>query len=269
MDRIAWKDLPGPLRQAIEGRTGPVISALTASAGLNSPLAAIVTTADGTVFAKGMPSAHRRVAAQEREAMVAPLVTEISPALLWQFEEAGWNVLGYEHVPGRHADYSPGSADLNAVIRLMTALAEIKVLDDGPFKRAEDRWRNYVDEPETAELFSGPALIHSDWAPDNVLISPGRAWLIDWAWPTLGAAWIDPACWALRLIAAGHTAQEAEQQVTRVTAFEAADPDHVTIFAAASVRLWTEIAQADDSAWIKAMDQAARQWLRHRQTRAG
>ena len=58
------------------------------------------------MFVKGLPSAHRRVITQAREAAVAPLVPNISPALLWHFDEAGWNVLGYEYAPGRHADYS-------------------------------------------------------------------------------------------------------------------------------------------------------------------
>jgi hypothetical protein len=59
-------------------------------------LAAVIDARDGTVFAKGLPSAHRRVITQEREAAVAPLVRDISPALLWHLDEAGWNVLGYE-----------------------------------------------------------------------------------------------------------------------------------------------------------------------------
>ncbi len=64
----------------------------------------------------------------------------------------------------------------------MDALSTIKAPGDpGPFKRAEDRWRPYVDDPESASAFAGPVLTHSDWTPDNVLISPGRAWLIDWA----------------------------------------------------------------------------------------
>jgi hypothetical protein len=29
------------------------------------------------------------------------------PALLWHFDDAGWNVLGYQYALGRHADYSP------------------------------------------------------------------------------------------------------------------------------------------------------------------
>lgn len=50
--------------------------------------------------------------------------------------------------------------------------------------------------------------------PGNVLISGSRAWLIDWAWAALGAPWIDPACWLVRLIAYGHAVSEAEAQVS-------------------------------------------------------
>jgi hypothetical protein len=159
---------------------------------------------------------------QAREAAVVPLVQHISPALLWHLEDtAGWDVLGYQFTEERHANYQPGSPDLDMIVGLMSTLSQITVHGHtGPFKRAEDRWRLYVDEPEQADLFAGPALTHSDWTPDNVLIAPGRAWLIDWAWPTLGAPWTDPACWILRL----------------------ADPAHINVFAAANVRLWDEIA---------------------------
>ena len=97
----------------------------------------------------------------------------------------------------------------------------------------------------SASVFAGPMLTHSDWTPDNVLVSPDRAWLIDWAWPTLGAAWTDPACWVLRLMASGgHTAHQAERQASRLPAFRAADPTHIDLFAYANVRLWDEIAQS-------------------------
>src|SRR5262249_35236149 len=141
-----------------------------ATAGQTSPLAAIIKTADGEVFAKGMPSGHRRVITQAREAAAALLVKGISPALLWHFDEAGWNVLGYQYAPGRHADYAPGSPDLDRLVQLMSALSEIKVPDaPEPFKRAEDRWKPYLDDPASASLFAGPVLTHSDWTPDNVL----------------------------------------------------------------------------------------------------
>ena len=53
--RIAWHDLPGSLKDAIEARTGHIASVRIATAGQNSPLAAIIATADGEVFVKGMP----------------------------------------------------------------------------------------------------------------------------------------------------------------------------------------------------------------------
>ena len=265
--RIAWDDLPGTLKQAIQARTGPITSVRIAAAGRNSPLAAIIDARDGTVFAKGLPSGHRRVITQAREAAVAPLVAAISPALLWHFDEAGWNVLGYEYAPGRHADYSPNSADLDRLVQLMDTLSTITVPADAwLFKRAEDRWTPYLDDPQEASVFAGPVLTHSDWTPDNVLISPGRAWLIDWAWPTLGAVWTDPACWILRLMASGgHTAAEAEWQACRLPAFRDANPAHIDLFAAANARLWTEIAHSNTSAWTAKMTRAAHAWAAYRQ----
>jgi hypothetical protein len=265
--RIAWKDLPASLKQAIHARTGPITAVRIATAGQNSPLAAIVDARDSMVFVKGLPSGHRRVITQAREAAVAPLVAGISPALLWHFDQAGWNVLGYEYAPGRHADYTPGSPDLDRLVQLMDALSAIKVPDDaGPFKRAEDRWTPYLDAPQAASVFAGPVLTHSDWTPDNVLISPSRAWLIDWAWPTLGAAWTDPACWILRLMASGgHTAAEAERQACHLPAFRYADPAHIDLFAAANARLWSEIARSSTTAWTAKMAHAAHAWSAYRQ----
>ncbi|MGR6998814.1 aminoglycoside phosphotransferase [Yinghuangia aomiensis] len=266
MERTAWADLPDALKDAIEARTGRITEARMVTAGENSPLAAIVQTDDGATFVKGIPVDHRRVITQDREAAVAPYVREISPELRWQFDEAGWNVLGYAAVEGRHADYRPDSPDLDALVTMMTALGEIAVADHPLFKRADDRWKTYLDDPEAAVVLAGPTLLHSDWTPDNVIVSPDQAWLIDWAWPTLGAAWIDPACWTLRLMAVGgHTAKEAEYQASRIPAFAAADPDHLDLFASANVRVWAEVAQANPTQWTNDMAEAAREWSRHRQ----
>jgi hypothetical protein len=182
-------------------------------------------------------------------------------------ETHAWNVLGYEYADGRHADYTPGSPDLDRLVELMDGLATVKVPDDlGPLKRTEDRWRPYLDDPETASVFVGPALTYSDRAPDNVLVSAYRAWMIDWAWPTLGAGWTDPACWVLQLIASGgHTVPEAERQASRLPAFGAADPAHIDLFAAANVRLWAEVAESNMSSCTTKIAQAAQSWWAHRQ----
>jgi hypothetical protein len=125
--RIQWEDLPAALKTAITARTGPITAARAVTAGQNSPLAAIVETRDSRVFVKGLPSGHRLVITQEREAAAAPLARGISPELLWRFDEAGWNVLGFEHIDGRAADYRPGSPDIDLVSGLMQTLAAIEI----------------------------------------------------------------------------------------------------------------------------------------------
>jgi hypothetical protein len=151
--RIAWENLPGQLKEAIAARTGPITGARAMTAGQNSPLAAVIDTAEGRVFVKGLPSGHRKVITQDREAAVAPLVTVISPAVLWHFDDAGWNVLGYQYIPGRHADYRAGSPDLDQVVRLMTILNGIEVpADPGPLKRAEDRCLDEKDGSVSTRL---------------------------------------------------------------------------------------------------------------------
>lgn len=193
VERISWEDLPGELKSAIEGRTGRILDARIATAGQNSPIAATVITGHGKTFVKGLLRRVGRSSSQAREIAVAPLVRDLSPQLLWYFEEAGWIVLGYQHIEGRHADYRPGSGDPDALVPLIRALGEIGVPPgSGPFNLAEDRWKNYADDPRDVEIFRGTALQHTDWLPHNVLITPDRPYLIDWAWPTLGAPWMDP-----------------------------------------------------------------------------
>jgi hypothetical protein len=57
--RIQRADLPGPLKNAISARTGPIISGRAVTDGQNSTLAAVIETRDGKTFVKGLPSDHR------------------------------------------------------------------------------------------------------------------------------------------------------------------------------------------------------------------
>lgn len=268
MKRISWDDLPDELTAAIEKRTGRILEVRTATAGQNSPMAATITTVHSKIFVKGLPRSESRSSSQAREIAVAPLVREISPRLHWHFEEAGWIVLGYQHIEGRHADYSPGSPDPEALLPILTALGEIKVpTNSGPFKLAEDRWKTYVDDPEELEIFRGRTLQHTDWIPHNMLISPNRPYLIDWAWPTLGAAWMDPAYFLIRLMASGYSAEDAESVAAQVPAFAKADPARLEVFARVNVRMWDEIeAQSAGhiSSWMRGVVAGSRAWAEHR-----
>lgn len=265
MQRTQWDDLPVTVRRAIQERTGAVLKAETAAEGLNSELAALLQTSRGLVFAKGLRSNHPRVWTQDREATVAPYVRPLAPRLLWHIDEDGWNVLGFEHAPGRHADYAPGSPDLPKVIDAMRRLAELPCPPELPIRRAEQRWAEYIDDPADRQMLAGDTLLHTDYNPCNVLVG-NRARLIDWAWPTRGAAWIDACCFIVRLMAAGHTAARAEAWAATVPAWRNASREAVDVFTRATVRMWQEIAEADPTAWKTDMASVARTWMHHRHT---
>lgn len=93
--RIAWDDLPGPLKDAIQARTGPIITGRAVADSQNSPLAAVVQSAGGKTFVQG--TAHGPPAGQDPEPRSGGSIAGhgISPELLWQFDEEGWNVLGF------------------------------------------------------------------------------------------------------------------------------------------------------------------------------
>lgn len=266
--RIPWDDLPGGLKESISARTGPVTAGHAAADGQNSPLAAVLETRDGKVFVKGLPSGHRLVITQAREAAAAPLAKGISPALLFSFDEAGWNVNVFEHIDGRKAQYAPGSPDIGPVAELMSTLSGIEVPPGpGPWKPIETRMRTYVNDPADALVLAGRSLTHTDWMPDNVLISQGRAWLVDWAWATPAQSWIDQGYWVIRLIAHGHTVAEAEAIAARFPTYAAADPAHIALFSCANVSMWNEIEAGRPVPWTQTMAAAARTWAEHR-TRA-
>lgn len=252
--RLDWEDV----RSLIERQTGPVLAAKPVTEGLNSEIAVVVHTSLGATFVKGLRSDHRRVWTQQREAEINPYVVQVAPRLLWHVETDGWNLLGFERVDGRHVDYSPGSPDLPKLIHILRRLGEIPC-PDLPLKSAPQRWASYTDDPE---LFTGDHLLHTEWSPGNVLIND-VAHLVDWAWPTRGAAWIDPACWAVWLVASGHSPQSAEHWAAQLPAWRSAPLDALNAFAWAQAALWDGIAQDGPEPWTEHLSDAAHQWAEH------
>ncbi|MGE5288467.1 MAG: hypothetical protein ACM3ML_14970 [Micromonosporaceae bacterium] len=264
MEHIDWDDLDPAVRDAIQERTGAVHRARTAAAGLNSRLALILDTATGTVFVKGLPADHSGAVRQQREAMINPHVRPVAPALLWHAHDTGWDLLGFQYIPGaRHADYTPASPDLPQVAAVMNRLHQIPCPPGLPVKDATQRWASYLDGG-TAAVFAGDHLLHTDFNPLNILITPAAAWIIDWAWPTRGAAFIDPACFLIRLISHGHTPEGAEQWASHCAAWAGAPRGAVDAFATASARLYTEIAAEDPQPWKRRLAKAAHRWAAHR-----
>ncbi|MFE7854165.1 aminoglycoside phosphotransferase [Streptomyces sp. NPDC057403] len=251
MLRRHFHDLPTAARQAIADKAGTILAARTADAGLNSGIAAFIDAPDGQVFVKGIPTDHPQASAQRREAAIAPHLPRSCPRLYWHTEVAGWDLLGYEVLQGRHAIYTPGSEDLPLITAALKELQTITAPADIAIKSAEQRWAAYAP-PGTAHLFTGTTLLHTDLAPHNMLVAQ-RAHIIDWAWPTRGAAWIDPAVLILRLLEAGHSLTSADGIANQLPSWRNAPAPAVQAFAAANAATWTEIAQADKVPWKEAM----------------
>ncbi|MGW5939083.1 aminoglycoside phosphotransferase [Streptomyces celluloflavus] len=274
--RRDWDDLPADVRAAVREHTGPIRSARSAGAGFSSQLAVTLDTARGRVFVKGMRQDHAEAWTQRREADVGPHIVPLGPRLLWHVTAGGWDLLGFEHLTGRSADYGPASADLPLVVEAMTALGRI-ACPEVELADAGQRWAAYLDDPADARLFTGTALLHTDWHHTNVLITgpdaapPGNtprptdtARLIDWPWATRGAAWIDPACWIVWLGFAGHDPQQAERWAAKVPAWSTAPAGALDLFATAQARFWQETEATYPNAWTHGLRDAADRWAAHR-----
>jgi hypothetical protein len=241
-----WDELEAPVRLAIEARTGRARAVRTVNAGLNSQLAVVLDTSTGWVFVKGLRADHPGVVRQGREAMINPYVRAVAPRLRWHDQVAGWDLLAFEYIDGaRHADYRPGSPDL-------------------PVKQARQRWAAYVDREADLGLLDGDALLHTDFNPLNILLGPDRLWIIDWAWPTRGAAFIDAACFLIRAMAAGHSASQAEALAARCPGWQQAPSAAIDVFALASARLYDEIARQDPQPFKQRLASVTGVWFRHR-----
>jgi hypothetical protein len=236
----------------------------TINAGLNSQLAVVLDTDAGWVFVKGLRADHPGVVRQGREAMINPFVRSVAPRLLWHYQAAGWDVLAFEYIDSvRHADYRPGSPDLSRVIDAMHRLAAIGC-PDLPVKQARQRWAAYVDREADLELLDGDALLHTDFNPLNILLGLERAWIIDWAWPTRGAAFIDAGCFLIRAIAAGRSASRSEALASMCPGWQQAPSAAIDVFALASARLYGEIARNDPQPFKQRLAAVAHEWACHR-----
>ncbi|MFF7090801.1 hypothetical protein ACFY9A_00195 [Streptomyces rubradiris] len=89
--------------------------------------------------------------------------------------------------------------------------------------------------------------------------------MVDRAWPTRGAGFIDVALLVVQLIAAGHDPGDAERCATRCPAWHQAQPGAVDAFAAASLRMHRSYAERNpDAKWLNAMVSACQAWTDHR-----
>ncbi|MFE3946229.1 hypothetical protein ACFXPV_30890 [Streptomyces sp. NPDC059118] len=208
-----WSDVPQPVRDAVEAAAGPVLDASEAAAGRTAHLRLHLDVSDRRLFLKATPRSHRHAPTLDTEARLAPAVRSLAPRLLHHGTADGWRWLLFEHVPGRPADLSPGSADRDAAARALRHLANLPA--PAAALRAEDRWAHLGDALDLGTLV-GDRLVHTDLNEGNILIQgDGGAVLLDWARPGRGAGWLSAGFLLAQLIDAGTPPTEAEAWARR------------------------------------------------------
>ncbi|PUA80393.1 hypothetical protein [Nocardioides currus] len=218
--RLEWSFLPPTLRTYIERKCGsPVVEAISQTSGFTPGFASVLVCADGSRhFVKAASvKAQRLFADSYREearklALLPPGVP--GPRLLWHLDD-DWVVLGIAYVEGRAPRRPWRAGDLDAALDALEVVAD--ALTPPPtgldLDTAEDDFRPLVamwdrvrstdpDLPHLEEaaalagaaldVVGGETLVHTDVRDDNLLLdAEGRAWICDWNWPIVGAAWID------------------------------------------------------------------------------
>ena len=262
MERVPWHDLPPAARHAVERHTGQVDKAETADHGVMSRLACTLHTRSGRVFIKGTllddPSAwvYRHEAQVTRHSPLAPRV-------LWEVEEGGWLLVGYEHVDGRHPDLSPMSPDLVPLVHTLTVMSERPWPETVRKKPLHSRWADFLpgDVPRGLQ---GRSLTHTDMSPLNMLVTAdSKLRFLDWALACPAPAWADTAFAVLRLISAGHTPGEAEKVAQQVPAYRRAEPEDMRTFAHTVYAAWAAREHADPQPHRVALTAAAQSWAQH------
>ncbi|MFI0486700.1 phosphotransferase [Actinomadura sp. 9N215] len=255
------------MREAIAERTGVIRNVQEALGGSNSDLAVVVTGASGRTFVKAAPKVSpdedgRQVRALRREVAINPCVPEFAPRLLWTVETGGWLAVGSEYVEGREADYSPGSPDLAALTEAIHHLQAIPC-PDPVVMRVERRWEALADD---VSPMAGNALLHTDLNPNNLLITADQCvYVVDWAFASRGAPWVEVGQVIPWLIHAGHAPAEAEQWAMQFPSWMDADPVIIDRYVYLTAERWAQISAARAAPNVPVNLSLARRWASHRQ----
>lgn len=267
--RIGWDDLPPPLRDDVEQALGAaVVSAVTQVGGFSPGAADRVVLADGrrafvkaagTVLNPDTPQLHRA----EIRAMGWLPEQAPAPRLLHAYDDGDWVALVLEDVAGRHmtvpyvdAELRRLRASLDAATAVLTpAPADVpsfvETLDD-----LFDGWQELAADPPpdlepwarerlaklvrleqaAARACAGNTLVHGDIRADNVLLTEDRVVLVDWAWTSRGARWIDVLLVALALVTQG--GPDPEAFIASDALLRETSPTDIDAFLAAAAGMW-------------------------------
>ncbi|MEU1606767.1 phosphotransferase [Micromonospora matsumotoense] len=254
--RSDWTALPEHVGMAVADRVGGIVGVYPAPRGDHAEIASTVIGSTGTVFVKAASSGPG-VRSLRYELAVTRTIDRYPPTVLWDFESDGWLVVGAEHLDGPHPDLSPGSPDLDTLAVTLTGLQEITAPDTRLFGPAG---RLSFAHP----AMDGDALVHSDLNPANLILTSQGLRIVDWAYATRAAPWVELALLTQWLIGNGHTPAQAEDWLSQFPAWAGAHPEVLDDFAARNASKWANKSRQSAEGWVRDLACWTYEWAAYR-----
>ena len=223
--RPAWGTLPMALRARIMDTIGGrFVADIPAHGGFSAAYAGVVKTTAGRAFVKacaadGHPDSVHFL--REEIATLSTLPPGIAPDVKGAIDDRIGVALVLEAIDGHHPGAPWSIDDLHAVAESLRVLSTTSAPPGIP-SAAEammpgfTRWAEIAEDEHLLvglleairsrmsalvqieegfrDAVDGDRLVHDDVRADNILISDGRARLLDWPHARRGAAWIDLPC---------------------------------------------------------------------------
>ena len=256
--RSEWTALPESVTAEIAERVGGTIEVNPAPSGNHAEIASTVTGSTGKVFVKAA-STELSVRSLRYELAATEAIDCYPPAVVWHFEVDGWLVVGTEHLDGPHPDLSPGSPDLDGLALALKGLQETPARG-GPWFTPQGRLG--FAHP----AIDGGTLIHSDLNPANLIVTAHGLRIVDWAYATKAAAWVELALLAQWLIGSGHTPEQTEDWLAQHSAWAATDSKVLDDFASRNAAKWSAKSRQSTEGWVHDLAVWTGEWAAHRRS---
>jgi hypothetical protein len=250
------------VRAEVEAALGaPVIATRSQVGGFSPGTADRVELADGRrVFIKSVGAEINALSVElhrDEARMMAALPDHApAPELLHVLDQGDWMTLVLEDIEGRQPALPWHDGDIAAVVGALAQLhaagpvappaVDRSFLDTHEdvfisWSLVADRCPDDLDpwcierldalverEQVAVEHVAGEALLHCDVRADNLLVRPGGdVVLVDWAWCSRGAAWLDPAELLMSLVVQGSVDPDADAALLAGPLFADAPREHV------------------------------------------
>jgi hypothetical protein len=113
----------------------------------------------------------------------------------------------------------------------------------------------------------GVMVVHSDLNPANLIVTAAGLRIVDWAWATKGAPWVELALLVQWLIGSGHTPEQAEAWLAQFPAWTGTDREVLDHFASTNAAKWSAKARQSTTGWVHDLAAWTGDWTAHRNSR--